>query len=995
MCSLTEPVSNLVWVSLLDDGAGTIIGAMPGRFAKFWWNEPAFVVPGLLRVIAGTLGGDLVLWVRVDTITDQTVILDIVDPEPAAQGITERLRSSDSPPPDSLGMSVVHSGQSLLVPRLNLSASTVDTFPEPWREYLAHHPISGIIAVPVRLDEDATGVLIAARRTATLPYTPDDLRFVESGAKRLAGRRVDVSLVDESDTRSQLLKRIFASPRRWFRLRELLVGAGPPVVITAVMASFSDSAKFHPSALLLLGCVAAAVMAGLRAAILSAVASTASLWWVFTPHEMSWRFATESDAIGVAFFIAALIGVIVLVLRLDEARTQKRLERLFSDSLLEQSPIPMAVFDRELRFRRVNQPMAEMNGRTAADHVGLQLGDLSPLAGQMYEHLLVRVRESGEPIADHELTISMPAVGFERAWKLSLRPFHNQESEVIGIGVTIMDVTKEIVARRQAEQLFHLAESLSTAFDEQQIAESICSFLVDTLHGRSAVAFRHDGALAITALLGFEEDEASRWQSAAVGLHENTPISEALLINRPIILPDRADFDERYPHIAARLAADWDHTSMSMPLRGDSSGLALGVMYIGWATHREITEEITIVLGTVSSLATLALARVAVAKLAHRDEFRHSLEAMLDDVAIGRAVRSGDGEIIDFRIEFANSSGIDGIRRNAELVVGRLVCDVYPNWRASGMFSRLRNVVETGVPYQVDRMPFSDILEVSDSGERYMSLQVAKLGDGYIAASRDVSNLVAADLAALALKLQVETERTAIQLLQSAALPNSLPESSRLRIAAVYEPSDPYQPVGGDWYDAFALDEDRVALVIADVAGHGRNAAVFMVQVRNVFRALAVERAEPGEVMIRANNVTRQLNVIDGPFVTCCYAVLDVQAHTLQWAQAGHFSPLIVHADGSSTYLTERTGPPLALSAARYYESSSTTLQLGDRVLMFTDGLVERRREHIDIGLARLAKIAKDYSALQPKEFVDALAASVTDRFDDLALLCVELVAGD
>ena len=311
------------------------------------------------------------------------------------------------------------------------------------------------------------------------------------------------------------------------------------------------------------------------------------------------------------------------------------------------------------------------------------------------------------------------------------------------------------------------------------------------------------------------------------------------------------------------------------------------------------------------------------------------------------------------------------------------------------MFDRLRKVVDTGVPYQVDRMRFSDILDLDDSGERYMSLQVAKLADGYIAASREVSNLVAAAKAEIALALQVETERTAIQLLQSAALPNSLPSSPQVRIAAVYEPADPRQPVGGDWYDAFALDDERMALVIADVAGHGRNAAVFMVQVRNVFRALAGEQAEPGEVMIRANNVTSKLNEEGGPFVTCCFAVLNVQEHTLSWAQAGHFSPLIRHANVNSTYLAERSGPPLALSGSRHYESSSTNLHPGDRVVMFTDGLVERRRENIDVGLMRLAQIAKGYSALQPQELVNALAATVTDRFDDLAVMCVELVAGN
>lgn len=967
---------------------------MSNLITKSWLNEPDFAVSGLLGVIAASLGGDLVLWIRVDVGTGHTAVLDIVDPEPAAQTFVELLRSSESSLPESLGISVARTGRSLLIPRLDLSTNSIDKFPAPLPEYLANYPIFGIIAVPVQLEDGATGVLIAARRTSSTQFTQDDLQFVESGARRLVDKPVDIPIVNESVTFARRLARILTVPNQRFRLREILFGAGPPLLVTSVLTSINDADSFRPAALFLLGCVVAAVFGGARAAILSSVASTLSLWWAFTPIEMSWKFETLSDSIGIAIFLAANIGVIWLVLRLDEIRNQERLERQLSDSLLEQSPVPMAVFDSELRFRRVNQPMAEINGRSVGDHVGLRPSDLSPLMGQMYEHLLLRVRDSGQPVANHELTIVIPKVGFESHWNLSLRPLRDLNSEVVGIGLSIIDVTQESMTRRQAEQLFQLAESLSTAIDERRIAESICKFLIDMFHGRAAVAFRSEDDLVITALSGFGDD-ARRQIGAVVNPHEPTPMSDAVRMNRTIIVSDVADFVERYPDLTDSRALDWDQASVSVPMRGNDPGLAFGVMYVGWARPRPITDELTIVLRTVSSLATLALARIAATSLAHRDEFRHALDAMLDDVAIARSVRSDSGEIIDFRIEFVNSSGVDGARRDADLIVGRLVCDVYPNWRASGMFDRLRNVVETGVPYQVNRMHFSDLTSGRDIDVSYRSLQIAKLGDGYIAASRDVSDLVAADAAALTLALQVETELTSIQLLQSAALPNTLPESPGVRISAVYQPSDPRQPVGGDWYDAFSLDENRVALVIADVAGHGRHAAIFMVQVRNVFRALAFDHAEPGEVMIRANNVTCQLNEVDGPFVTCCYAVLDVRTRTLRWAQAGHFSPLIVHADGATTYLTERPGPPLALSGARHYESSSAILNPGDRVLMFTDGMVERRNEHLDVGLARLARTAKDNVALQPQEFVEALAESIIDRFDDLALLCVELAAGN
>lgn len=167
-----------------------------------------------------------------------------------------------------------------------------------------------------------------------------------------------------------------------------------------------------------------------------------------------------------------------------------------------------------------------------------------------------------------------------------------------------------------------------------------------------------------------------------------------------------------------------------------------------------------------------------------------------------------------------------------------------------------------------------------------------------------------------------------------------------------------------------------------------------MIQVRNVFRAIALEHSVPGDVLRRANDVTTRLNVVGGPFVTCCYAILDISESTLRWAQAGHFSPLIIARDGSPHYLTERPGPPLALFEGKHYESSSIELHPGDRVVMFTDGLVERRSEHLDISLARLSALASSNAGLPPREFVETLAASVTGRFDDLAVVCIDFEGG-
>ena len=972
--------------------ASATVTSVPPSLEDELWRDPAHAVSGLLHVISANLGGDLVVWATADADSGVLTIVDLADPMASTQVLSDLIRHGSAISPTALSSQVTDSNQPMLIPRVDGADCSFDALPQPWLAHLAAHPICGLIGVPIRLNDALTGVLFAARRTTAVHYTADDLQFVESGAYRLAGKDPKPAVVDDHGPAARVAVRWIAGQRRRFRPRELVLGAGVPPLTTVLLRMLHDSARYRPGVLLLLGVVVAAVVAGMRAAAVSGVLSSLALWWAFTPTESSWSLASSGDAFGLALFVAAAVGVILLEYRLERIRESERLERQLSETLLAQSSSAMAVFDDQLRYQRVNQPMAEMNGLTAAEHVGLRPGDLSPMAGQLHEHMLRRVRDSGQPITDHELTIVMPEIGVERHWKVNYQPLRDGGSEVVGIGAAVTDVTLDIVSRRQAERLLQLSESLTTAFDEQQIAECVCSFLVDTFHGRATVALRDHDVLVVAALAGFGDVDAAQWLGARIMIVEDGPIAEAARTNTPVVLQGHGDFARRFPTVEALRRVARDQASLSMPLRAGPTGFAVGVMHVGWAAPRPITEAMTTLAGTVSSLVTLALARITATDDAHEVEFRHALDAMLDDVVVARAVRDDDGEIVDFVIEFVNGHGSSGARRGSDGLVGQLICEIHPDWRTSGMFDRFRDVVESGIPYQGHRVQYADAMVDGNRRQAYWTIQVAKLGDGYISASRDVTDIVVAEEATRAAALQVEAERTAIGLLQAAALPTTLPQLPGVRIAAVYEPADARQPIGGDWYDVVALDDNRVALVIADVAGHGHRAAVFMVQVRNIFRAIAAEHDEPSDVLIRANNVTTRLNELDGPFVTCCYAVLDIRARTLQWAQAGHFSPLVVLADGTAMYLEERSGAPLALFEGQAYESSSIEVSPGDRVLMFTDGLVERRREHLDVGLARLADLAASHADLAPDEFVRTIAASVTQRFDDLALVCIDFV---
>ncbi|MEO7370585.1 MAG: SpoIIE family protein phosphatase [Ilumatobacteraceae bacterium] len=970
------------------------------------WHDPEHVVDGLLHVVSANLGGDLVVWVSVDDATGLLTVIDLAAPLASSQELADLVQVSGALTPTSLSAAAVGLDEPLVMPRLDRDfdprSLPAGSLPQPWVDYLIGHPVNGLMVVPVELDAATTGLLLAARSTVEAQYTDDDLEYLVSGAQRLAGRPVEASDAVNAQALRSRSSRVFGWLRRT-RFRELLIGVAPPAIVAAMIGPIDDSARFWPGAVLVVGCVVAALIGGVRAATLAAAVSTVLLWWAFTPPNRSWMFAGWGDFADVGMFVAAATAVVVLQRRLESVRRLQVLERQLSETLLDQSPIAMAVFDRQLRYQRVNGPMAQMNGVAAARHIGLRPGDLSPVAGQLYEHLLIRVRDTGLPITDHELTILMPEIGLERHWSVNYQPLRGGGSEVVGIGAAVTDVTVAIVARRQAERLLQLSEALTTSLDEQQIADCICSFLIDTFQGRATVALRDGDGLFVAALAGIGQDEVARRVGTRVAMRDDGPIAEAFRDNTQVLLSSPAEFHNRYPRLMAAPASTQEQASLSMPLRADPSGVAVGVMHVGWSAPRPITEMMTTLAGTASSLVTLALARIEATQAAHEVEFRQALDAMLDDVAVGRAIRGDDGQIVDFVIEFVNSHSSTGARRGTDGLVGQLLCEIHPDWRTSGMFDRFCDVVETGLPYQGHRVQYADVASldehkspadgtVGNRRQAYWTLQVAKFGDGYISASRDVTEMVLAEEASRATALQAAAERQAIGLLQAAALPSTLPDLPGVRIAAVYEPADARQPVGGDWYDIFALDDNLVALVIADVAGHGHSAAVFMLQVRNVFRAIAAEHTAPAEVLTRANNVTARLNETDGPFVTCCFAVLDIAARTLSWAQAGHFSPMIVHADGASRYLDERPGAPLAFFEGQRYESSSIELNPGDRILMFTDGLVERRREHLDIGLARLAALASWHADLPVQKFVETLAASVTERFDDLAVVCVDIV---
>ncbi len=370
--------------------------------------------------------------------------------------------------------------------------------------------------------------------------------------------------------------------------------------------------------------------------------------------------------------------------------------------------------------------------------------------------------------------------------------------------------------------------------------------------------------------------------------------------------------------------------------------------------------------------------------------FRSALDAMLDHVVIGRAVRDGDGAIVDYEIEFVNRATVEGGRRPADDMVGQRLCEMYPAWRTSSMWDVFLSVIETGAPFVGERIRYDDVARDGTPISGYWDLRVAKLGDGYITASRDVTTFVQAEQALREVEQTAERERVAIDLLQRAALPEALPVVDDISIGAHYQAAQE-QPIGGDWYDAFVLDDSHLALVIADVAGHGMDAASYMVQIRNVLRTVAFEHSQPDDILRRVNQIVVTLHADRAPMTTCCVALLDLGTLRLSFALAGHFPPLVRARDGAREMPPGRPGPPLGVAADVSYVTSGVDLAPGDRIVLYTDGLIERRGESLTVGIERLERAVDDSRWMDPQRCTEFLSGDLSPREDDVAVLLVEI----
>lgn len=227
-------------------------------------------------------------------------------------------------------------------------------------------------------------------------------------------------------------------------------------------------------------------------------------------------------------------------------------------------------------------------------------------------------------------------------------------------------------------------------------------------------------------------------------------------------------------------------------------------------------------------------------------------------------------------------------------------------------------------------------------------------------------------------------QRSIAQSLQQALLPAYNPEIRNLEIASRYVAGAEGVDIGGDWYSIIGLDEQHFGFVVGDVSGRGISAATIMARLRFTMRAYLIEGHPPNVALAMCS---RQIDLAtDGHFATVLVGVGEIDTRCITIANAGHFPPLIL-SDGAATFAETTVGLPLGIEPGPYL-ATTFTMPAGSTLIAFTDGLVERRGESLDVGLDRLST-----AAAPPEADLDALVDHLITRLtgdsaeDDVALL--------
>lgn len=544
-------------------------------------------------------------------------------------------------------------------------------------------------------------------------------------------------------------------------------------------------------------------------------------------------------------------------------------------------------------------------------------------------------------------------------------------------------------AQEQTRALQAVTEALAAAVTPAEVGAAVVRQGVVALGARAATvyALSEDGeSVELLASEGYADQVTVAWSTIALDVE--APVTDAIRAREMIVCGSPEAIVARYPWFDAT-----EDSFVATPLI--AAGRAIGAVFIGSLGNREDTLAD---LSVVVSLARQAAQALDRAQLFEREQASANRLRKLQSVTaeLSKAVTAAD----------VSQTCLDNAAAGVGAVEGLVVL---PREHAGP--AALGVVAAIGGSSSEDEIPVgvaAPIAECIRSGQLVSAAggwTALPLANGALAlrspaspqiAASDrewLSTLVSQGTQALDRAGRYETERSIAETLQRSVLPERLPSLHGVRFAARYLPGTVGVDVGGDWYDVIHLSDGRIGLVIGDVVGKGVRAAAMMGQLRNALRAFAFEHTDPYEVVSRLGGLVD--GMMEVPFATLVYLVVDPQGRGARYVVAGHPPPLVRAPDGTTTFLDGGRTLPIGVDASVGFAAGDVQFDAGSTVVLYTDGLVERRDLPLDEGLKLLA-VSAAANDEGPDELVDALIASLTgdhERPDDIAVLALRFAS--
>lgn len=541
---------------------------------------------------------------------------------------------------------------------------------------------------------------------------------------------------------------------------------------------------------------------------------------------------------------------------------------------------------------------------------------------------------------------------------------------------------------------------------------------------RSVLAVRDDAAhrLRTIATHGVSTSEAQQW--ADLLLEQQSPLTDAVRTNRVVTITSRADLLARYPE----LDDGTERSSVTLPLISRTDGRAMGALGFRFDDRvGPVDPDLLWVLGVLSDVCAQTMLRLraeeqSAARAAQLEYLADASAALAASLDYRQTLRQVASLAVPTHADWCSVQMVDdGVLRtlavaHVDPAKVQLAKDLETRWptdpeRPGGV----GDVVRKGESLLIETITDEMLVAAAQDEEhlrvaRELGLQsamsvplVAKgrvLGVLSFASAESGRHYTAEDVAfaedlgrraGIAIDnadLYSQTRRVA-SVLQATLLPQDLPDLPGWQIGTVYRQAG-RTDVGGDYYDVSGGRDGRVLAVLGDVMGRGIDAAVAGSQMRSAARILATQNPEP-DALARAMD---RMMTADPPtqMASSVYVLFDPAEEQLALVRAGHPPPLLVH-EGQPRFITEDGSPVHGLGEVPR-PAARRPFCVGDVLLLYTDGLIERRTESIETGMARLqATAAELLTGLDDETDLDVVleqlaeVVSDPDRHDDVAVL--------